>query len=160
MNKMDHEELDAVCGNCNHSFPAEAGGSIFGICLKDPEFDPYIERLLENDFACCAKLIRRKRFMLDRQACSDFDPIEIVGDEAELSSGLAADIQALAAKGQLTPETVKTAFAVEAFRNTDWSKAPTDEYVQRLNAASTIRSRDEALNGLGFLGIDNRGRFN
>jgi len=23
MNNADHEELDAVCGNCNHSFPAE-----------------------------------------------------------------------------------------------------------------------------------------
>ena len=104
MNNAASDELDAVCGNCNHSFPAEAGGGINTICLKDPEFDPYIERLLENDFACCAQLIGRKRFMLDRQACSDFDPIEVVGDEAELSPDLTADIQALAANCRfLTP---------------------------------------------------------
>ena len=151
MKKTDPEELDACCGNCNHSFPAEAGGSIFGICLKDPEFDPYIERLFENDFACCANLIRRKRFMLDRQACSDFDPTEVVSDGEEFSAELTADIQALVAKGQLTSENIQIALTVEALRRTDWSKAPTDEYVQRLNAASTIRSRDEALNGLGFL---------
>jgi hypothetical protein len=146
MNNVNHEELDAVCGNCNHSFPAEAGGSIFGICLRDPEFDPYIERLLENDFAWCAELIGRKRFLVDRQACSDFDPIEVIGDEAELSPELTADIQALVAKGQLTPENVKTALAAESFRRTDWSKAPTDDYVWRLHGASTVRSRDEALN--------------
>lgn len=151
MNNADHGELDAVCGNCNNSFPAEEGGSIFGICLKDPEFDPYIARLFANDFACCANLIERKRFMLDRKACADFDPVEDVGDEAEASQKLTADIKDLVAKGQLTPENVRTAIAVEAFTSTDWSQMSAHQYVQRLQAATTIQSRDDALSGLGFL---------
>ena len=151
MNNADHGELDAVCCNCHNSFPAEAGGSMFGICLKDPEFDPYIERLFEDDFACCANLIERKRFMLDRKACADFDPVEVVGDEAEASPKLTADIENLVLKGQLTPENVRTAIAVEAFTSTDWSQMSAHQYVQRLHAATTIQSRDDALSGLGFL---------
>ena len=138
MNNADHGELDAVCCNCHNSFPAEAGGSMFGICLKDPEFDPYIERLFEDDFACCANLIERKRFMLDRKACADFDPVEVVGDEAEASPKLTADIENLVLKGQLTPENVRTAIAVEAFTSTDWSQMSAHQYVQRLHAATTI----------------------
>ncbi len=151
MNHANPHNLDAVCGNCNHSFPAEADGSIFGVCLKDPEFHPYIDRLFENDFACCSRLIKRKRFMVDRKACADFDPIEVVGDGAELSPKLTADIKDLVAKGELTPENIRAAITMDAFNRIDWSKEPADQYVQRLHAATTVRSRDEALNGLGFL---------
>ena len=151
------QELDAVCGNCNSHFPAEAGGSIYAICLKDPEFEPYIDRLLANDFACCARLIKRKHFMADRQACADFDPVIDIGDEEELSSKLAEDIQDLAAKGQLTPANVQVAVAVNAFRQTDWSKTPTNDYVQRLHEAPTANTRMDALSGLGFLASQGNG---
>ena len=70
MDNLNAEELDRVCGNCNYSFPAGEGPSTEAICLKDPEFEPYIDRLLEEgDFSCCAALIKRKCFPLDREAC-------------------------------------------------------------------------------------------
>lgn len=101
MDNLNADEPDRICGNCNYSFPAEEGGSIDAICLKDAEFEPYTERLLEEgDFSCCATLIKRKRFTVDRKACSDFDPMEFVDGE-ELSPELAGEIESLAAKGKL-----------------------------------------------------------
>ena len=148
----DDPELDRVCGNCNHSFPTSQGGSDEAICLNDAEFEPYLDRLLDHaDFDCCAELIARKQFPLDREACPDFDPLEGIGDDIEIASELSADVQDLASKGQLTPQTLKAVIAAEAFRRTDWSKAPVEEYVARLQAASTVQSRKEALNSIGWL---------
>ena len=145
------EELETVCCNCNHSFPAEPGGSDFGICLNDPTFEPYLDQILENDFACCENLISLKRFPMERQACSDFEPIEGCDDETEISPELAAEIRDLSAKGQLTSDALITALAVEAFENTDWSKAPIELHVKKLHETSTTQLRSDALNGLGFL---------
>lgn len=145
------EELETVCCNCSHSFPAEPWGSDFSICLNDPAFEPYLDKILENDYACCENLISLKRFPMERQACSDFEPIEGCDDETEISPELAAKIRDLSAKGQLTSDALITALAVEAFENTDWTKAPIEHHVKKLHEASTTQSRSDALNGLGFL---------
>ncbi len=145
MDDMNTDELDRVCGNCNYSFPAEEGGGVDAICLKDAEFEPYMDRLLdEGDFSCCAALIKRKRFPLDRTACADFDPIDFVDGE-EFSPELARDIESLNAKGTLTPENLSMALAKESFRTTDWSKAPVDDYIERLDKAATFHARREAV---------------
>lgn len=151
MKNENHDQLDKVCGNCHSSFPAEAGGSNFGICLRDSAFEPYIDRLLENDYADCEELISLKRFPMDRQACPDFDPVEDVDADSDISPELAAKIHDLSAKGQLTQDALMTALAVEAFEKTDWSKAPIESYVHRLSVAATDSLRRQALSGLGAL---------
>lgn len=154
MNAEDKDEpdLDRICGNCNHSFPTAQGGSDDTICLNDAEFEPYLDRLFTHaNFDCCAELIARKRFPLDREACPDFDPVEYIGEDIEIASELSADIQDLASKGPLTSEALEAALAAEAFRKTDWSKAPVEDYLARLHAASTVQSRKEALNTIGWL---------
>jgi hypothetical protein len=160
MKKEAPEELDKVCGNCNSFFPAEPGGSSFAICLSDSDFEPYIDQLLNNDYDCCEKLIALKRFPIDRQACPDFDPIEDCDDETEFSSELTAKIRDLSTKGQLTPDSLRTALAIEPIENIDWSKAPIESYVQRFHAAATVRLQSAALNGLGALvSYGNRAAF-
>ena len=151
MKREPAEEFETVCGNCNHSFPAEPGGSDFGICLKDPSFEPYMDQILENDFACCENLISLKRFSMERQACYDFEPIEFVNSEMEFSPEMTAKIRDLAESGQLNQDTLRTALAIDAFENTDWSKSPVEHHVKKLHETSTTQSRCDALNGLGFL---------
>ena len=161
MDDLSSEELDRICGNCNYSFPANEGISTEAICLKEPEFEPYVERLLDKqDFSCCADLIKSKCFPLNREACDDFDPVELIGEDAGFSSELSEDIEALEAEGRLTPENLEAAFAAESFRRTDWSQVPVDDYIGRLYSAATIDAREEAHNGFGFLiSQDNRAAF-
>ena len=72
----DSHDLDRICGNCNYGFPSEPFGSDFAICLNDPDFEPYVDDMLENqDFSRCQNLIRQKRFSWEQEACPDFDPV-------------------------------------------------------------------------------------
>lgn len=43
----DEPAIERVCGNCHRSHPAEPYGSDFAICLHDPEFEPYIDEIIE-----------------------------------------------------------------------------------------------------------------
>jgi len=149
--KIHDDELDRDCVNCNYSFPSEKGGSDHYICLKDPDFDPYIDRLIEEeDFACCAALIKQKRFPVEREACADFDPVTFE-DAIEVSSEFGEKLRTLSAKDELSAENLSIALAEEAFDRTDWSKVPIDKYIERLKNATTIRARSKALNGFSFL---------
>jgi hypothetical protein len=48
--KMEEGELERVCFNCNHFFPASIQGPTeFGICLNDKEFEPFIDELPRID---------------------------------------------------------------------------------------------------------------
>jgi hypothetical protein len=76
------DELERICTNCNSSFPSEPYGSDFAICLNDPEFEPYLDDLLENqDFSRCQELVRQKRFPWEQEACPDFDPVDITDED-------------------------------------------------------------------------------
>jgi hypothetical protein len=56
------DELERICANCNCSFPSEPYASDFAICFNDPEFESYLDELLEDqDFSRCQELINRLR---------------------------------------------------------------------------------------------------
>lgn len=154
-----NETLDRICTNCNYSYPAERGGSDESICLRDADFEPYVDRLLaRGDYACCADLIKEKRFPSDRDACDEFDPVEF--DGTETSPELSADLDTLLAEGAMTRENLEKVLAAEAFRKTDWSQEPIDGYLERLHNARTDSERDKALNRIGWLvSQDNREAF-
>ncbi|MGD9202229.1 MAG: hypothetical protein PVI26_11740 [Chitinispirillia bacterium] len=78
-----NQELDRICMNCNYFFPyLEKGPSEYGLCLKDSEFDPYIDELLEKqNYKCCKELIEEKKFDGNREPCKDFEIIEVIEDD-------------------------------------------------------------------------------
>ena len=82
--------FERTCINCNYFFPYLLyGPSEYGICLKDDEFEPYIEELLENEnYDCCIELIEKKKFDGNEHTCKDFEMVGIIGadlSEDELS---------------------------------------------------------------------------
>ncbi|MFW6415711.1 MAG: hypothetical protein ACOCZ2_05275 [Thermodesulfobacteriota bacterium] len=69
--------LDNICADCNHCFPDKEGPTTRGICLLDPEFEPFEEEILELNFQNCRELVKKKRFDLNQEACSRFSLAEI-----------------------------------------------------------------------------------
>lgn len=80
------------CANCNYFFPYLLHGpSEYGICLNDPEFEPYIDELLENEnYDSCKGLIEEKKYDGNEHSCEDFEMIEIIGTDSSMdeSSGM------------------------------------------------------------------------
>lgn len=155
------DELERICMNCNASFPSEPYGSDFAICLNDPEFEPYLDDLLENqDFSRCQELVRQKRFSWEQEACPDFDPVDIIDEDVPFSPELSSAIGQLSKDGELTAETLEQAILEDVVRNIDWANMPVEEYVERLNNAKTLKAREEAVRSLGGLVInENRAAF-
>ena len=140
------DELERVCTNCNYGFPSEPYGSDFAICLNDPEFEPYLDDLLDNqDFSRCQELIKQKRFPWDQEACPDFDPMDIT-DDIPLSPELSSAIEQLARDGELTAETLELAILGD-----NWANMPVEQYVERLNNAKTLKAREKAVRSFGVL---------
>ena len=153
--EKDTHELEKLCCNCNHAHPAPYS-SDWAICLNDPEFDPYLDDILNReDFKPCIHLVKQKRFAWDQEGCEDFDPIEDSG--IELQPELAADIEKLIDRGELTKETFMQALAKDYVNRTDWREAPVDSYVEKLIRPGTDEQRDSALNHLGWL-VSNQNR--
>ena len=88
---------EKICCNCNYFFPYLLNGpSEYGICLKDDEFEPYIEDLLEDeDYDCCIELIEEKKFDGNRDSCEDFEMVEIIGTDSSMdeSSGIDPNVE-------------------------------------------------------------------
>ncbi len=98
------DELAKDCGNCNYSHPSERAYSDNAICLRDPEFEPYLEAIIEKqDFSSCGHLVKEKRFPWDSEACPHFDPI--ADEDNEGSPELVEKISELASTGKLSAET-------------------------------------------------------
>ena len=151
-NNSDEPELLRICTNCNHSFPSEPFASDFAICLNDPEFEPYLDDLLENqDFSRCQELINQKRFPWEQEACPDFDPVEDIDEDVPLSPELSSAIEKLAKGGELTAETFQQAVLEDMASKIDWANVPVEEYVEKLNNAKTLEAREEAVRSLGGL---------
>ena len=146
------EELERLCCNCNHVFPSEPFESDFAICLNDPDFEPYLDDLLENqDFSRCRQLVKDRRFPWDQEACSDFDPIEFIDLDTPLSSELSNAIKELARDGELNAETIQQAIFEDVVRRIDWADVPVESYVETLNNAETHEAREQAVGSLGGL---------
>ncbi|MBF0547598.1 MAG: hypothetical protein HQM08_24375 [Candidatus Riflebacteria bacterium] len=138
------EELERCCCNCNNSFPAEPVSSDYLICLNDPEFVPFIDDLLEkDDFSFCEELIRRKRFPVEQEACSNFDPVEPLDEFSESHVDIFRSIGL----------TLKDADSIEGGTSDAKevnSKILIEEYFQSLCKADSLRKRERILKNLGF----------
>ena len=140
------DELEKICANCNSSFPSEPYGSNYAICLNDPEFEAYLDDLLDNqDFSRCQELVKQKRFPWNQEACPDFDPMDIT-DGIPLSPELSSAIEQLAKDRELTAETLELAILED-----NWANMPVEQYVEKLNNADTPEAREEAVRGFGVL---------
>lgn len=52
------DEWEHICANCNLVHPSEPFESDFAICLHDPEFEPYLDDILDKqDFSRCQHLV-------------------------------------------------------------------------------------------------------
>lgn len=156
----DFYDLDRICCNCNYSFPSEPFGSDFAICLNDPDLEPYVDDMLENqDFSRCQNLVKQKRFAWDREACPDFDQIEL-NEDIPLSSELSSAVTELADEGRLTAETFKQAVLEDMIDKIDWSHVPVEDYVDRLNRADSLGAREKAVAGMGgLIAFENEAAF-
>jgi hypothetical protein len=144
------DEVERLCCNCNSSFPSEPVSSEHSICLHDPEFEPFLDDILERqDFGRCSELVKLKRFDWDQEACPDFDPVEDI--EVELSPEAVTELEDLAARGELTVEAVQGVLLENTMKRADWREAPVAPYVDAVNRARTAEQRDAALNHLGWL---------
>ena len=148
----DELELLRVCTNCQCSFPSEPFGSDFAICLNDPEFEPYLGDLIENqDFSRCRHLVKQKRFSWEQEACPDFDPMEDTAEDVHFSPELSSAIEQLAEDGELTAETFEQALFEDMVNKTDWAKVPVEKYVEKMNNAKTLEECEKAVRSLGGL---------
>jgi len=137
--------LENICADCNHCFPDKQGPTSYGICLLDPEFEPFEQELLELNFRNCRELVKKKRFDLNHEACPRFSPAEIeeLGDlddpdlEGILDTGSG---QQEANYFQIDSETVD----IGAY----CSKLPVQGYVDKLYSSDPKESW-EALESLG-----------
>ncbi len=158
----DNLELERVCTNCNYCFLSEPFASDFVICLKDPEFEPYLDEILEEqDFSRCQDLVKQKRFPWEQEACPDFDPMESSDEDIPLSPELSCAIDQLAKDGNLTSETIQQAIFEDMVDEIDWAKVPVEKYVERLDNAKTPEARKKAVQGFGgLISQKNKAAFN
>jgi len=75
---------EKVCINCNYFFPYFVNGPTEeGICLNDPEFEPYIDELLDKqNYNICLSLIEKKKFNGNDNTCEKFE-MSVIIDEDE-----------------------------------------------------------------------------
>ncbi len=150
---MEKEELERVCFNCNHFFPASIQGPTeFGICLNDKEFEPFIDELLDNsNYACCQELIDRKKFTGESEACPDFSEAEIeesieIDENTEFGRALISSIKS----GEFDSEKLEELLIEEQIRNIDFKTLPVDQYSKQLKSPKQ-EEQDAAMSTLGAL---------
>ena len=144
--------LERVCTNCNYCFLSEPFASDFVICLNDPEFEPYLDEILEEqDFSRCQDLVKQKRFSWEQEACPDFDPMEFSDEDIPLSPELSNAVDPLAEDGNLTSETIQQAIFEDMVDRIDWAKVPVEKHVERLDNAKTLEARKKAVKNFGSL---------
>jgi len=139
---------DNICADCNHCLPDKDGPTSYGICLLDPEFDPFEEEIMELNFRNCRELVKKKRFDLNQEACSQFSLAEIeeLGelDEPDCDGITAAD------SGREEANYVWVDLAESVDIEAYCSKLPVQGYVDKLYSSNPKKSR-EALESLGGL---------
>jgi hypothetical protein len=150
-------DIEKICLNCGAFFPASFDlPNDFGVCLNDPEFDPFVDDILDReDFTSCQELVERKKFNGEREACSDFEPIEDV--EIEDDTPLGRDLKRLMDAGQLNADTFREALFEDQVRNIDWATMPVDRQKAELGRPDT---QDRAVKSLGgMIALGNREAF-
>ncbi len=145
------DELEHICANCHSVHPSEPVYSEFAVCLHDPEFEPYLDAILDKqDFSRCQHLIARKRFAWESKACEHFDPID-PDSEIECSSEVARSLENPAKDGDLSSHAIENVLLEDLIQRIDWKSQPVDRYVEQLNSAESSSQRDKAIDSLGAL---------
>lgn len=75
---MDDKTLERVCFNCNFFFPDCDDFTEYGICLQDDVFEPFVDELLEMNYSSCRELVEVKKYLGSKDACENYDEIEIL----------------------------------------------------------------------------------
>ena len=99
---MDYEK---TCQNCG-SFFQDIDDYEYGICMKDEEFEPYLDEIIESEnFLSCRELYLRKRIEGLTEGCEQFEEIEV----ADIPDGmdLATYIEIESLKNTNVDEVVK-----------------------------------------------------
>ncbi len=132
------QQPEPTCIDCEHCFPDSEGPTSMGICLLDPEFEPYLDEIMELDFAKCHRLIRKKRFDFNREACPDFSPetTEMIDFDGFLD-------------GDESPEQNENDKNVD-LQQVDFKSLPVEPYLPDLYSSSRSK-RDKGLNSIGGL---------
>ncbi|MFN2268954.1 MAG: hypothetical protein ABR533_11815 [Desulfonatronovibrio sp.] len=132
------------CIDCEHCMPDSYGPTSTGICLLDPEFEPYLEEIIELDFKNCHHLVLKKSFDFNCRACSSFSPAESIEMTDFESSMDGFDPRIF---NNLSPEEKE----IEGFiQKIDFKNLPVERYLKDLYSASRSR-RNQAVNTLGSL---------
>lgn len=161
MRKINKEDLERVCFNCVHFhcllsvFP----DGTHGICLNRPEFEPFVEELLEEeDVSRCRQLVLQGKIDGNEHVCDDFEATELFElDDAE-SEVIRGALREKDGNKKPDPEKIKNLLQGEAA----WAEiktGPPDAYISRLNG-NNPRERREALETLkAMIALGNRGAF-
>ena len=148
--QMKKEKLERICWNCNQFLSSSMEEATeYGICLSDEDFAPFIDELLEkSNYSCCQDLIDSKKFLGEREACENYEEMELM--EIDDNSPLGQELERLGESGELNPETFKAALLEEQIRNIDWKTAPVDRYVKQLES-SEKEEREAGVSSLGAM---------
>lgn len=145
-------ELDRICANCNNFFPDTMDyPTEMGICLNDEEFEPFIDQILQGNYACCQKLVDCKKFPGEREVCPEYSEADMsncieIDENTEFGREFFSAVQS----GQLTREKFQELLAKEQLRNTDFRTMAVEPYSKKLHGNSP-KERDTAISTLGAL---------
>lgn len=153
---MFEETPEKSCFDCNNFFPALIDGPTADvICLRDKEFEPFIDDLLEHqNYDRCLDLVRKKKFDGNREVCPYFEKAEIetfeIDENTEFGRGLVEAVES----GTVDHERLAELIFEEQLRSIDHKTSPVDQYLPDLASEHTWK-RDaaaETLSGLAQLG--------
>mgnify|MGYP006297964055 CR=1 FL=1 len=144
-----NETLERICAHCEHCFPDRAGPTVYGVCILDPVFEPFQDDIWECRFERCRELVAEKKFDVNREACPEFEPVEIV-EESEIEEMLGASPED---DGLEEPEDGTTILTFEddgINYRIDFSKLPVEPHVRDLSSPLR-KKREAAITSLGAL---------
>ncbi len=147
MENNNEEELDRFCYNCQSFFPAYEHFTEEGICLNDDVFEPYFEELLENtNYDPCRELIEQNKFYGDKEACDDFNPVDIE-DVIEIPPEIAEKIQKKIVNKTFSKESfIKTIYG-HFIDKIDLKNISINRQIEELNS----NTEDEVFRGINTL---------
>ncbi len=152
--ELFEEETEKTCFDCVDFFPTLIDGpTADGICLKDKEFEPFIDELLgKENYACCLELIKRKKFDGNRDACPAFEQAETESIEIDESTPFGRDLVAAVESGEFDKEKLQQLIFEEQIRRIDFKTLPVERYLEDLRSP-VIKKRNGAIASLGALAI-------
>jgi len=145
---MTDEPLERVCFNCNSFFPDCDEMTEYGICLQDDAFEPFVDELFEMDYSSCRELVEAKKFLGGRDACENFEELEI--EEIDENSSLGKMIVKYKETGEIDQELLRNVAIEERLKSVDYKTLPVTPYLDDLHSGDRER-QNRALHSLETL---------